>query len=217
MIVDEMIQEFDDWIGYGGAGSGWTAARKLRLLNAAYRREVRRGKLEGHSSWFTKTQDFTWPASQVTATSTNTNMPKIAFERQLLMLEDVTDGDPGEPLVFTNYNRGEIFFKDNRTLQWGDAGPPSARTIRIHYLADAENLEDDNQEPELIPPDHHELIVMSAVTYARYGTAERSPPDWKEELMERRYDYWKFISLPRPLDNTNRVINRYNDDPGWII
>ncbi len=189
----------------GQTDQDFSDARLNDNINWAYRREVRGAKLEGVRSYFTKNDSFTWAADAVTQT-----LPLNLRRKQIVVFKDITSNDPGQKLtVSADGARGGVHWVDNNTLQWGTSGPGATKTIRAFYLADAEKLTDDADEPELIPEEMHELIVWSAAVYLRTVADEFAPPGWLAALTEARMDYHKYVSRGRPYDDEPWI--RYRD------
>ena len=204
MDFGELQTEVQDWINFttGISNQDFTTAQLQKAINQAYKREVRKGRLEGGSTWFMKNVSATWAASAVTFA-----VPSVLNQTNGLWIEDITDSDPGYDLgvSMNSSGGGEIFWFDNRTLQWGTEGPGSARTLRFHYLARAVDMVNDAEIPDLIPEDFHELIVLSAGVYLRFKADELAPAEWKEALNDIRIDYWKEISLGRPRSSGSSI------------
>jgi hypothetical protein len=184
----DIQDEVKDLINFtSAADQDFTLNQVKKAINRAYEREVLRAQQAGYRLWFHKTDEFTWPASSVTR-----ELPSGLQQALILTLEDVTDVDPGTPLPH------EVHWKDNRTLQWGQEGPASARTVRATYYARPTALVNDGDEPELIPPEQRMLLVWSSAVLIRQKADEGAPQDWKDELREARFDFWKAISRGRP-------------------
>jgi hypothetical protein len=130
-------------------------------------------------------------------------------------IQDITNEDPGPELQFDDRGLYGLRWVDRSTLQWGVDGPSSARSLRVEFVPQAETMANDDEEPLLIPPAHHELLVYSAAVTARFGADEGAPGDWKDHLRELRMDYWKFISKGRPFSDTPVVqLPRYDGTIG---
>lgn len=201
----ELQDEVKDWINFtsGTSNSDFTSGQIKKAVNQAYKREVRKGRLEGGSSWFLKNVLKTWPASTATL-----EVPSVLNQTNALRIEDITDTDPGFDIgIAENGTMGEIFWLDNRTLQWGEDGPSSARSLRWHYMARAVDLVNDAEIPDLIPEDFHELLVLSAGVFLRFKADEMAPQEWQSALNDLRMDYWKELTLGRPR-STGSAIRR---------
>ena len=191
MRFKELQDEVADLVGFtDGAvsNSGFSSAQIKKALNLRYKTETLLAQQEGRKVWFHKTQQFTWPSATTTLT-----LPSTVDQVNLIRFEDVTTHDPGDPLP------GEVFWKDNRTLQWGATSPAQDTTIRATYFARPAEMVNDNDEPELIPPEHRMVLVWSAAIYLRQKADERAPGDWTLELNEARMNLWKALSRGRPL------------------
>jgi len=169
------------------ADQDFTETQVKKAINSRYALECLHGQQQGRRTWFHRVQSFTWAAS-----STTLVLPPSVSQAGIMTFEDITDRDPGYPLPSL------VFWLDSRTLQWGDTSPGSARTIRATYFARPVDMVSGSDEPELIPPEYHMLLVWSAAIYLRQKADEGAPPAWLEQLNEERLNYWKAISRPRP-------------------
>lgn len=160
-------------------------------LSEAYSREVTAAKIEISSRPFSQTASFTWAASTVTV-----QLPQYLVDQQMIRIEDTTDTSPG-PVLWVGGDGGQstmVFWKDRNTLQWGQTGPGSARTITAFYNASAVELTNPLDEPVLIPPDHRHLLVWSAACIARAEADEGAPAEWVRQHMECRSQYHAMLA-----------------------
>jgi hypothetical protein len=150
------------------------------------------------------TETFTWAAGEE-------EFELTASLRDLQHAEffDITDGRPGLPLgVGTRTDPTDFFFVDRNTLRWcTDSGPSSDVTIEVVYLATAEELADDADEPALIPPEFRELLAISAAITARDEADEQHPGSWDTRLMQLRMAYLKYLS-DRPKTKPSTIESR---------
>lgn len=196
----------------GQVDQGFSTKRLNKIINQAYRREVNRAQQEGKKEWFKRTVDVTWPKGLL-----EFELPPNASQRGIYKVFELVDGkinrevfikeDP-EYSGYANYSLGStvngfydaIFWKDLKTLSFGtQEGPKKDIDLRILYMATAETLEKDGDEPLLIPEQYQEVIVLAAATIARNIADEATPAAWLAELEDLRFDYEKFISQGRPL------------------
>lgn len=177
--------------------SAFTTAQYDQYINDCYIQEVNHAKSEGLKSAFRSTATYTWPASQTTA-----NLPANLARRSVERMWDVTDGTPGYPIDVGQDGRFSlVFWKDRNTLQWGDSGPSTQRTIRFDYMAVPTPLVSDEDVPELIHEQFHEMLVWAAAIQARIVADEQVPQTWTMRLQEFRDDYWDTLSRGRPSDS----------------
>jgi hypothetical protein len=204
------------WLNFNDSQSDqdFTEAQILSAINMAYSEECSKAKQEGLRRWFRASTEFTWEADEVTYT-----LPSALNRISLFRLVDVTsDAEPGTQLLFSEEgSHGDIFFKDRNTLRWGSTGPNEDKTIRAYYFAAAEELSEDTDVPELVPDEFHELIPLSAAILLRGMAEEIPPPWWLEKQREYRYEFWKFISRGRPLDDIPSVEMYEGDLDGGFI
>lgn len=188
-----MLVELKDLLNFtsGVADQDFSDVQLKRALNKRYALECILGQQHGKRTWFHKQQTFTWPASEETL-----QLPQQIEQAGIYHLEDITDRDPGYPLP------AMVFWLDNKTLQWGDTSPGTARTIRATYFARPGDMVAEHDEPDLIPPEHRMLIVWSAAVFLRQKADEGAPPSWMEQLNEERLNFWKAMSKGRPSNGT---------------
>jgi len=198
----------------GQTDQDYTAAQLKRAINMAYTREVNIGKQEGSRRHFIKRNTFSWPASQAELT-----LPSELRGAELLRINDITNTTPGEQLSFSAYGvgGGDVYFIDNNTLRWGTNGPAAAKTLQAMYLAQPQELVEDSQEPELVPPAYHELLMWSAACWLRDVADEECPRAWTEQRDELRLGYHKYISRGRPMDDPDWVSPRDSDFSEEIV
>jgi hypothetical protein len=199
----------------GQADQDFAKARLNKLIDRAYNLEVERSKTGAVKAYFQgATADFTWAASaQTLAVPSSLQAPSI------IDVYDITSGEPGVPLVFGDdaFSGGDLFWKDRETWQWtGVGGPGSALTLRGIYEQCAEDLRDDEAEPELIPAQFHYLIVWTAAALGRGGADDSIPSDWKEERREMRLDFYKHVSKARPKSRVNTIKMNSSDTSGVL-
>lgn len=182
----------------GQVNADFTDTRIKQAINFAYQKEVSRGKQEGQKSFFKKYQDMTWPSATVEFT-----LPKALWGKQIYHVEDITENNPGEPIL--RY----VHAVTNHSWQWGMSGPGSDRTLRVYYLAEAIDMEEDDDMPELIPDHMHELLVWSAAIFLRQVADEEAPREWHMERESLRMDYAKWLSSTKPVadEPPNVVVN----------
>lgn len=189
------------------AGPSTDADMRFRdALQQAYYREIELAQAEVGLSRFYRNATITWPASQVTLT-----LDTSLHDKQFIEWRDITSSSDGEPmLVGSRFEDNEIWELSGNTFQWGTAGAPRATTIQATYLAEAEELLEDNQVPALIPRKYAWLLVYSAAEIL-YGVADPSVPGFiSKEINRLRDAYHKSLSRGRFLHSDAPVIR--NDD-----
>jgi hypothetical protein len=186
----------------------FTATRLNKALQYAYEDEVRQGKLEGQLRWFKANATLTWPASQVTL-----KLPSTLQRAGLIEFWDITEADPGVPFVIReNWQQGgDVHWLNFDTLQWGETGPDSEKTLRVDFMAYPEKLLNDSQSPLLVPVDYHMLIVWAAAVFLRDVADEAVPQRWAQKHRELQMDFWKFLSRGRPFSDVPVVVPTPDD------
>lgn len=191
----------------GQTDQDFSSDRLKQALNHAYMREVEKAKQEGSRRFFLAQQEISWAAGAVTLV-----LPVGVKRKQLIRVMDVTNDAIGGQLMFSESGlTGDVFWKDRETLQWGTQGPGAAKTLRVFYYAVPVDLVNDADEPELVPDQFHELLVWSAACWLRTIADEGAPNSWRAQLEELRYDFWKYISRGRPVDDEQTIRQRDSD------
>jgi len=187
----------------------FTTVQVKAALNRAYDREVRAGKLRGHNAYFKSQTTLTWPASTQDMT-----LNALMKRSQWVRLEDITNSAQASLIeVGSAANEALVYLLDRSTLRWGSEGPFSERTLRLTYLASAEELIEDEDEPQLIPPEYHELLAYSAAIELRAFADEEIPSAWQKRYLQFQMEFWKLVTKGRPhIGGDVTVINRYPDD-----
>jgi len=187
----------------------FTTAQIKNAINRAYAREYGKARQEGSRRHFHTTTELTWPSGSLTLA-----LPDRLKGVQIIKIADVTDDqtgagyyvvvyDGGDPPTGTPSSDGQsligsMFWKDRSTLQWGASGPSEDKTLRFEHMPKAEKMINDDDEPELIPSEHHELLFFSAAIDLRTRADEMAPPSWLAEREELRMDFYKDVSRGRP-------------------
>jgi hypothetical protein len=204
----------------GEADQDFAKTRLNKLIDRAYNLEVERAKTAGIKAYFqAATPDFTWTAGSQTLEFPQSTISAILASTTIIEVFDITSGEPGVPLVFADQPNqgGDIFWKDKDTWQWtGNGGPGTTLTLRAFYEMRAEELEDDDAEPALIPAQFHWLIVWTAAVLGRSTADDRAPDDWRHEQHEMRLDFYKHVSKGRPLSRYPSI-QRPNDETSGIL
>lgn len=205
----DLQNETSDLLNFnsGQTDQDFTAAQIKDAVNRAYKREYRKAREEGSRHYFFAITDIIWPASDVTLP-----LPNNLRGSQIVNIKDVTDdatgfyviiydgGDPpiGTPAWAGQSLSGGIHWKDRNTLQWGNQGPSTEKTLRVEHYPRSVDMVQDDDEPDLIPHDHREVIFWSAAVDLRRRADEASPQSWSRELAELRMDLHKEVSRGRP-------------------
>ena len=183
----------------------FTLAQVKNAINRAYRREYVRARQEGTRRFFITTTDVAWPESQATL-----ELPNNLQGAQIVRVSDVTSSTPGAELVFSDYGHvGDLYWLNRNTLQWGTGGPSSAKTIQFEYFPGITKLVQDDDEPDLIPSEHREIVFWSAAIDLRNRADEMAPQAWLFERENLRMDFWKEISKNRPHTDTIGVASTH--------
>lgn len=183
------------------ANQDFTRTQLEAILNVVYRDEVNKAWLEGLSSWFRKYQDVTWPANEYLLT-----VPESMAKATIKRIVDITDNETNNTSILFSEEgwNAQMYWYTDTKLAWSTSstGPDSERTLRFFYLANrAPNLVSDNDIPELLPAQHHDLLAVSVAVMAR-GMAEDAPPGYfAQKQMEMRMDMYKTLVRGRPLDS----------------
>lgn len=185
----------------------FSAVRKKQALNYAGRTETNKAQVEGSRLWFKTTIDISWPASQTTLQLSST-----ISQRGIIRITDITNTNPGYELVFSeNGFSGDVFWLNRTTLQWGTSGPSEAKTLRVEYFPIWSDLAQDDDEPELIPEQHQDLLIWSAAIFLFEVAEQEAPIAWHNIRHELRIDFWKYLSRGRPMSDVPTVRHRMDE------
>lgn len=199
----ELQTEVKDLLNFnsGQTDQDFTTTQVKNAINRAYDREIVRARQHAMKAYFQKTDTLSWPASQLTMP-----LPANLKYKDLIRITDTTNADPGYELVFDDTAQtADVFWKDSNTLQWGSAGPSQAKTLRFEYIASAVKMVADIDEPLLLPPEFHELLVWSAAIDLRRRADEASPGEWQAAYKELQTDLWKHVMRGRPHQNVATI------------
>ena len=129
-----------------------------------------------------------------------------------MRVSDVTSGTPGTELIFSDFgNVGDLFWHNRLTLQWGTGGPGSAKTLQFEYFPKITKMVQDDDVPDLIPSEHHDLVFWAAAIDLRNRADEMAPQSWLMERENLRMDFWKDISKNRPHTDTLGITTTHPD------
>jgi hypothetical protein len=187
----------------GQVGQAFSTTRLTQAINWAYRQEVLKAQQEGSRKWFLTSTTIIWPTSQVQLV-----LPEVLKSAEIIRVSNITNSDLGSALIFdeTGYF-GNAFWANRNTLQWGTSGPSSDITLRFMYYAKPETLVTDDDIPELIPDQFHDLIVWAAAVLLLEIADQRAPEAWYSNRNETRMDLWKYMSRGRPTSDPPRVLD----------
>lgn len=193
------------------AFKGTAAEPNLRLkeaLNAAYREEVSLGKMHGSKEAFYLTYEFTWEAD-----AENLTIPTSLQGVQIVTILDNTNEDLGPPISKFDPTVGGIglYTVDHETWGWYPT-PSSDMTLYAIYLAQANDLSDDTDVPYLIYNDMHDMLVWSAACYLYDIKDLKVPASWMKRRDDWRLQYWKALSLGKPMIFPGVTIRNYSPD-----
>jgi hypothetical protein len=199
MELSELIARTKLWVNFnsGQDDQDFSEETILGAINMAYKKEVTLAKQEGSQRWFHMTQEpAVWLSGEVTYT-----VPSPLNRVAVLRIADVTEEiSSGTPLLWgEGGSMSQVFWKNHKTLQWGTTGPTQDTTLRFMYVASPEELVNDDDYPELVPEEFHELLPLSAACILRLMADEICPVSWTTEQNEQRQLFWKFVSRGRPL------------------
>lgn len=178
-------------------------------LNEAYCDEVEEAKQIGDARWFTKNTQFTWPSGSTTMT-----LPEHLRGVQMERIADITYGYPGQQMWIGDLPQvAQFHWRDRDTLQWGQTGPASDRTIEVSYRAEPEYMQDETDEPVLIANPFRHLLVYSACIVLSLARDQEAPMQYYNRRDEIRMRWHKYLSMGRP--TTTGFIAVRNNDPDF--
>ena len=209
MDFSELQDETKELLNFNASQTDqdFTLAQVKNAINRAYRREYVRARQEGSRRYFISTTDVSWVAGSATL-----ELPTRLQGAQVIRITDVTSNSPGSELVFSDFgNVGDLFWLNRNTLQWGQSGPGSTKTLRFEYFPKITKMIEDDDEPDLVPSEHHDIIFWSAAIDLRNRADEMAPQAWLIERESLRMDLWKDISKNRPHTDTIGITTTYPD------
>tara|TARA_R110000824_G_scaffold112943_1_gene262429 strand:+ start:240 stop:908 length:669 start_codon:yes stop_codon:yes gene_type:complete len=211
MNFKELQDEVSELINFNSlqTDQDFTTAQVKSAVNRAYAREYRKARQEGIRSFFFAYRDLVWESGSLTL-----SLPENMRGSQICKITDVTDDSSGSGYHVVVYDggaaptgtpswtsqgfSGAVFWKDRHSLQWGTSGPSEEKTLRFEFMAEPGKMLTDDETPDLIPSNHHELIFFSAAIDLRTRADEMAPPSWVHEREELRMDFYKDVSRGRP-------------------
>jgi hypothetical protein len=145
-------------------------------LNEAYEIEVHDAANESDEDLFKESDLAYWPSGSRTF-----KLPDALVGGRLIRIDDESHKIPGT--ILWVLRRGKFYeptisLLDRRTLQWGVEGPGENKTLRIYYLAQAQEMHEAVDEPRLVPPPFRYLLVWSAGIIMRAKTDTNPPAIW---------------------------------------
>lgn len=167
-------------------------------LNEAYVDEVEEAAQMGDTLYFIVQKRLTWPVSTPTL-DIGEDLATATIYR--IDHKDATAGETTawELLWVANWTEDvNHYWLDRRTLQWGLVGPSSDKTLRFIYVAEPEEMQDDIDEPVLIPRKFRHLLAYSAAIKLRMVADEETNSPLVRRRNEIRERLWKSISQGRP-------------------
>jgi hypothetical protein len=165
-------------------------------INEVYCDEIEEMIQHGDSRWFIVSEPQTWPSGSLTF-----SLPETLQGRWIRSIVDVTFGVPGIAYWFDQWIDGAMFsWSDAQTIRWPDTvGPSEDRLLTFSYVADAEEMTNDQEVPLLLPAKFRHLLGWSAaIKLAAIGDREVAT-QWIRERDAIRERAMKFFSLRGPL------------------
>ncbi len=207
--LTKLILNFND----GQPDNDFTDAQIHTALDQVYSEEIRMAILNGFERFFRKTVEFTWTGSDVTTT-----VPSTLESAMILSLRNVTNNAIGSEVAFSDFGEEAlVFWKDNRTLQWGTTGPSGDTTLRATYMPGTPSLATDGSEPELLPRNYHSLLAWSASVWLRMIAEDGAPPQWIQKTTSDRQDLWKYLTRGMPVSDTPAIKPDKGFEPGGYL
>ena len=145
-------------------------------LNEAYTNLLNALIVETDPDLFTQAVSLQWPVGQLTL-----KLPSFLTREALLCIEDITSSNPGELVWITARDAAHtpnVMWLDGETMQWGTEGPPSTKTLRIHFQAFATEMKMSTDEPVHIPARFRRLLVWDAGIILRTMADDAAPQAW---------------------------------------
>lgn len=147
-----------------------------------------------------------WAVDAVTYT-----LPDYIERNSLLELWDITESTSGTLLTIgTRYAGALIFWKSMRTLQWGNDGPPSAKTLEATYIMSAPRFRSPLQEPDFIEARFRHLLPWSAACLLSKKADQNPPGAWEDQAKKWRSSWYSSLTKGSPAHQNVPRIRRHN-------
>lgn len=188
--------------------STYTNQRIHDAINEVYVEECVLAKQNASRDWFRAQHSMTWTADAATMA-----IPEVLRGKDIELVRDDTNGAVGPVVqVWNATTEGSGLYRyDMRTWGWYPT-PGAAKTLTIFYIAEPNELERDDDEPDLIPIAHRDLLVWSASIRLKLIADEDASARWIKLQESLRFNFHKAISLGQPrLYPGQRVRNPFTD------
>ena len=192
----ELQDKLDFWLNADSTASDqmFTVANKKTALNFVQKTIFNKLQNEVTRENFKTYTDITWPASQVTLVVPNGIEPS-----NIIHVRDITASTLGPVMHIDQLPElSTPHWADRRTMQWGTAGPSSAKTLRVTHYAIPSDMVSDGDTPALLPLQHHELIPLSAVIHLYEVAQIQAPAQWYAAQYAMTQDAIKSMSKGKP-------------------
>lgn len=162
-------------------------------INEAYTEEVNLGKTASRD-WFRRRVAMTWTADAATMA-----IPLTVKDADIEIVLNETSTTPGVPVPIWNLitDGSGLYRYDMDTWGWYPT-PSAAQTIAIYYVGRPVELNQDDDEPSLIPMDHRDLLVWSAGIILKTIADEEAPQKWIKRQEALRFNFHKTLSMGHP-------------------
>lgn len=182
--------------------ANFSRSRLDRSINRRYRFEIQAAILEGLRQYFRRKATVLWPANQQVL-----EIPEELRNIWLERIDDETHVTPGSRVVVANRpTEGSIFWEERNKIRWGIEGPPEDKNLGFYYVGRGEALLSDVAEPLLIDETYQPILAWSSAVELISMDNQRTPPDWNERLLEYRLDWYKSLSVGRPMEQVPTVV-----------
>lgn len=163
-------------------------------INEAYLDEINTAVLQCSARPFTGWQTFVWSSGQLTY-----QLPVGMDRTDILSIFNTTSSTRGSPLVVGDRLSAQaLVWRDRRTMEWGSSGPGADTTLAFQYIMSPEELTQQDDEPQLIPPRFRYLLVWGALLILRDYGDENAPRSWVRKREDMRAKFQKFMSATSP-------------------
>ena len=167
-------------------------------INEAYVDEVEEAAQMGASVYFITQTFLSWAASAPTL-DIGDDLAGATIQRIDYRAASASSTAPWELLWLSSWPEdANHYWLDRRTLQWACSGPTTAQTLRFVHIAEPAEMQDDFDEPVLIPRRFRHLLPVSAAIKLRMVADDEMNNPLVRRRNEIRERFWKAISQGRP-------------------
>lgn len=167
--------------------AGW-----LDFINEAYSDTWKLVRNTAPRECTVESVDFTWPAGANTYTLPTELKNATIYQIIQVNAQGVPCGS------FWG------FFEKRNVLRLPPGSPVGGLTFRIYFIPEAEELTGDTSVPQLIPPQHHDVIMWECLNTVKALFDKEVPERWESTLEDLKFLLCKEF-MARPINDRARI------------